>query len=68
MASIRVRPLIKRLGKIFDLPDDSYLDPKTLGSGTPSSTKVLRGDGSWGTVPPAAIQTDYTNTFLLMGA
>lgn len=68
MAQIKVRPLIKRLGKIFNLPVGSYLDPTTLGSGTPTASTVLLGDGSWSAVPPSAVQADYTNLFLLMGA
>ena len=68
---IKVRPLIMRLGKIFNLPDDSYLDPTTLGSGTPDSTKVLTGDGQWTTassVPGITSDVDYGKHFLLMGA
>lgn len=47
---IIVRPLINVLGKIIKLPKDSYLDPTTLGSGTPTSSTVLLGDSTWGTV------------------
>jgi hypothetical protein len=47
---IIVRPLINVLGKIIKLPKDSYLDPTTLGSGTPTSSTVLIGDSTWGTV------------------
>jgi len=48
---IKVRPLIEVLGKIIKLPKNSYLDPTTLGSGTPSSSNWLRGDGSWQPLP-----------------
>jgi hypothetical protein len=41
--------LIEVLGKIMKLPKNSYLDPTTLGSGTPSSSNYLRGDGTWAT-------------------
>lgn len=49
---IIVRPLINVLGKIIKLPKNSYLDPTTLGSGTPSSSNWLRGDGSWNPITP----------------
>lgn len=49
---IIVRPLINVLGKIIKLPKNSYLDPTTLGSGTPSSSNWLRGDGSWQPITP----------------
>lgn len=48
---IIIRPLIDVLGKIIKLPKNSYLDPTTLGSGTPSSSNWLRGDGSWQPLP-----------------
>lgn len=44
---IIVRPLIKVLSKIMELPKGSFLDPTTLGSGDPDSTNYLRGDGTW---------------------
>jgi len=47
---IIVRPLIKVLSKIMELPKGSFLDPTTLGSGEPDDTKYLRGDGTWSTV------------------
>lgn len=47
---IIVRPLIKVLSKIIELPKGSFLDPTTLGSGDPDDTKYLRGDGTWSTV------------------
>lgn len=47
---IIVRPLIKVLSKIMELPKGSFLDPTTLGSGDPDDTKYLRGDGTWSTV------------------
>lgn len=65
---VRIRPLIQVLGKIIKIPRGTYLDPESLGSGTPSGSNVLKGDGTWGTIPPSAIQADYSNTFLLMGA
>jgi hypothetical protein len=49
---IIVRPLIEVLGKIMKLPKNSYLNPTTLGSGTPSSSNWLRGDGTWQPVTP----------------
>ena len=69
---VKIRPLIKVLGKIVGLPSGSYLDPETLGSGTPDNTKYLRGDGIWSTVPSgsgmksgtatAAVTDIYTTT------
>jgi len=44
---IIVRPLIKVLSKIMELPKGSFLDPTTLGSGDPDNTNFLRGDGTW---------------------
>lgn len=49
---IIVRPLINVLGKIIKLPKNSYLDPTTLGSGVPSASNWLRGDGSWQPLTP----------------
>lgn len=49
---IIIRPLIDVLGKIMKLPKNSYLHPTTLGSGTPSSSNWLRGDGSWQSLTP----------------
>lgn len=49
---IIIRPLIEVLGKIIKLPKNSYLHPTTLGSGTPSSSNWLRGDGSWQPITP----------------
>lgn len=42
---VTIRPLINVLGKIVGLPSDSYLDPTSLGNGTPDVNKWLRGDG-----------------------
>ncbi len=61
---IKLRPLIEVLGKIIKLPKNSYLDPSTLGSGSPSSSNYLRGDGTWAT-PSSSI--DYKPIFMLMG-
>lgn len=52
---IIVRPLIDVLGKIMKLPKNSYLDPTTLGSGTPSSSTVLYGDSTWKPGPPSSL-------------
>jgi len=49
---IIIRPLIEVLGKIIKLPKNSYLHPTTLGSGVPSSSNWLRGDGSWQPITP----------------
>lgn len=49
---IIIRPLIDVLGKIMKLPKNSYLDPTTLGSGVPSASNWLRGDGSWQPITP----------------
>jgi hypothetical protein len=49
---IIIRPLIDVLGKIMKLPKNSYLDPTTLGSGTPSSSNWLRGDSVWASITP----------------
>lgn len=46
---IIIRPLIKVLSKIMELPKGSFLDPTTLGSGNPDDTNFLRGDGTWNT-------------------
>jgi len=59
---IKVRPLIEVLGKIIKLPKNSYLDPSTLGSGSPSSSNYLRGDGTWATP-----DVNYKPIFMLMG-
>lgn len=64
---IKVRPLIEVLGKIIKLPFGSYLDPTSLGSGTPDSTKYLRGDGSWQVPPSSSSTNDFTQSFLLGG-
>jgi hypothetical protein len=50
---ISIRPLIKVLSKIIELPSNAYLDPKSLGSGDTDSTKVLNGDSEW--VTPESI-------------
>lgn len=60
---IIVRPLIDVLGKIMKLPKNSYLDPTTLGSGTPSSSNWLRGDGVWASITPGPTNYGlYTQT------
>ena len=71
---IIIRPLIEVLGRIMKLPKDSYLDPTTLGSGTPGSSNWLRGDGSWQPITPGpttyglytqtASSTPVTNTIV----
>jgi hypothetical protein len=67
--AVSIRPLIKVLSKIIELPYNAYLDPKSLGSGTPDSTKVLNGDSEWvlaGTLRGLYVQTSdstpVTNT------
>lgn len=52
---IIVRPLIQVLNKIIKLPNNSYLHPTTLGSGVPSSSNWLRGDGSWQPITPGPV-------------
>jgi hypothetical protein len=60
---IKVRPLIEVLGKIIKLPKNSYLNPTTLGSGTPSSSNWLRGDGVWANITPGPTNYGlYTQT------
>jgi hypothetical protein len=60
---IIVRPLIDVLGKIMKLPKNSYLDPTTLGSGTPSSSNWLRGDSVWASITPGPTNYGlYTQT------
>lgn len=60
---IIVRPLIDVLGKIMKLPKNSYLNPTTLGSGTPSSSNWLRGDGTWQPITPGPTNYGlYTQT------
>jgi hypothetical protein len=59
---IIVRPLIEVLGKIMKLPKNSYLDPTTLGSGTPSSSNWLRGDGLWSPLPSTLNQGLFAQT------
>jgi hypothetical protein len=59
---ISIRPLIKILGKIIELPSNAYLDPKSLGSGTPSNNNVLTGDGSW-----TEVKTINSNSILGSG-
>lgn len=60
---IIVRPLIEVLGKIIKLPKNSYLHPTTLGSGTPSSSNWLRGDGVWANITPGPANFGlYTQT------
>jgi len=48
---IKIRPLIKVLNKIIKIPKGNYLDPTTLGSGVPDSSKFLAGDSSWVSSP-----------------
>lgn len=47
---MKLRPLVNILGKIVGIPRDSYLDPTSLGSGTPDINKWLRGDGIWANI------------------
>lgn len=49
MTFIKVRPVIKKLEKLIQLPSNAYLDPTTLGSGVPGGANFLRGDGTWAT-------------------
>lgn len=43
-------------GTLKQIATGDYVDPSTLGSGTPSNSNFLRGDGSWSTaVQPIAI-------------
>ena len=51
---IKIRPLIKVLNKIIKIPKGNYLDPTTLGSGVPDSSKFLAGDSSWVSSPVPA--------------
>ena len=44
---VRIRPLINVLGKIIKIPVGTFLDPLSLGDGTPSSSTVLTGDSQW---------------------
>lgn len=44
---MKLRPLVRILGRIVGIPRGNYLDPSSLGSGTPSSSNVLNGDSQW---------------------
>lgn len=59
---VKIRPLIQVLGKIISLPQGSYLNPMSLGSGVPDNTKYLRGDESWSVVNDLSTITRYTES------
>lgn len=48
------RPLVQDTGQLKELQTGDYVDPAVLGSGTPDSTVMLRGDMKWVSLAIAA--------------
>lgn len=49
------RPLVNSGNKQKEIANGDYIRPQNLGSGTPDSTKSLRGDNTWAAVTKAEI-------------